>query len=275
MNIKLSIIIVNFNTGKNLVDCIASIQENADNLDLEIIVVDNASKDDSRRVINKLRQKFANIQAIFNTKNFGFAKAANQGIARARANYILLLNPDTVVQKNAFKKWVDFAEENKKTGAVGARLLNPDGTIQPSCFNFPSIKNAVSEFWLGQEEVFSKFYPKTGNPVKVDAVVGAALLIPKRVIEKVGLLDERYFMYFEDLDYCRRVKKAGFDVYYLPTAKVVHYLGVSGSSLTTQPDQWRRLIPSSKIYHGVVRHYIINFIIWSGQRILLSGQGRD
>jgi GT2 family glycosyltransferase len=120
---------------------------------------------------------------------------------------------------------------------------------------------------LGKKGAFELFVPKGDKPVEVDAVVGASFLITPMARKKVGLLDERYFMYFEDLDYCRRVNKLGLKVYYLPSAKIIHYHGASGKKIVKPAFQWKRLIPSSKIYHGALTHYLINFIIWLGQKI--------
>jgi GT2 family glycosyltransferase len=134
-------------------------------------------------------------------------------------------------------------------------------------FHLPTAKNAISEFWFGKKDAFSKYTPTANLPIGVEAVVGGAMLISKEVIEKVGLFDERYFMYFEDLDYCRRARKAGFKVWYLPGVKIIHEHGASGHNLAEEKNQWRRLVPSSKVYHGILKHYMINLILWSGQKV--------
>lgn len=269
--IKLSIIIVNYNTGEFLARCLRSIgatTQNFKNPAAEVIIIDNASTDESIRGIKsttfRLRSGQASIKSIKNKANLGFAKAANQGIKVAKGEYILLLNPDTEVRNGAIKKMMEFARSTDDIGVIGARLLNPDGTVQASTFHFPTIWRAVREFWLGQEGAYSKYTPKGDKPIIVDAIVGAAFLITPQARKIVGLLDERYFMYFEDLDYCRRVKRAGLKVYYLPSAQIIHYHGVSGQNLAKEENQWRRLIPSSKLYHGWLKHSLINFVIWLG-----------
>ncbi len=262
----LSIVIVNFNTKNLLKDCVESIHKSKPKLSYEVIVVDNGSRDGSSKVLKDLWREKKIEKYIENGKNLGFAKANNIGINKSKGKHILLLNSDTIVKKEALDGLVQFAEKTSDVGVVGARLLNPDGSRQASCYNFPTIKNAINEYWLGKPASFSKYLVTGTAPVTVDVVVGAALLITKRAAEKVGLLDERYLMYFEDHDYCRRVREAGFKVYYLPKTEIVHLHGESGKSLADSENQWRRLIPSSKIYHGTVKHYLITFILWSGQK---------
>lgn len=262
----LSIIIVNYNTKDLTIDCIKSVFGEGSGLKTEVIVVDNASIDSSVSELRKLQKSLKNFQLIENKKNLGFAKAVNQGIKSASGKFILLLNSDTKVKKAALGRLVKFAQKTKEVGVVGARLLNPDGSIQPSCFHFPTVTNAIREFWLGQRGAFSKYAPKGKKPVVVDVVVGAAFLITPSAQKRVGLFDERYFMYFEDFDYCRRVWQVGLKVYYLPEAQVIHYHGVSGRKIADEENQWKRLIPSSKIYHGVLKHYLLNLILWSGQK---------
>lgn len=268
MKLKLSIIIVNYNTGPLLGKCFKSLKETTNdfqNPSYEIIVVDNASTDESLPIISNFHSPGGDLRLIKNQKNVGFAKAVNQGIRKAKGKYILLLNPDAQVKDSAIKNLLKFAEEENDAGVVGAQLLNPDGSVQASVFRFPTLWRAFQEFWLGKR-VYSKYAPEGNDPVEVDAVVGAAFLITPQALKKAGFLDERYFMYFEDLDYCRRVKFAGLKVYYLPKTQVVHYHGVSGRGLVGKEDQWRRLIPGSKIYHGIFRHYLLTLIIWSGQK---------
>lgn len=261
--IEVTVVIVNYNTGKLLQECVDSIAGITNNLKspkTEIIVVDNNSSDESGNIKG-------DVQLIKNNSNPGFSVANNQGIKKAKGEYVLLLNPDTEIKKDALQELLDFAKKTQNVGVVGAKLILPDGSTQKSVFRFPSIINAVKEFWFG-ESVYSSYAPLGNIPQEVDGVVGAAFLITPKALEKVGLLDEKYFMYFEDLDYCLRVHKAGLEVYYLPTAQVIHYHGVSGSLLAGSQNQWRRLIPSSKLYHGLVGHYVLNFIIWFGTRVL-------
>jgi len=212
----------------------------------------------------KKKYKKLNTTLIQNKENLGFAKANNQGIKQAQGRYIFLLNSDTEVKPGALKKLVEFAKKYPKVGVVVPRLLNPDGSVQPSIYHLPTIRRAIGEYWLGRKGTYEKHALIGKKPVEVEAVVGAAMLIPKKVFDKVGLLDERYFMYFEDLDFCRRVKRAGLKVFYLPTAEIIHYHGASGKEIPKETQRW--LVESSKIYHGLPKHYLINFIIWIGQK---------
>ncbi|MCH7641195.1 glycosyltransferase family 2 protein [Patescibacteria group bacterium] len=261
----LSIIIVSYNTKKLTLDCIKSVINEGSGLKKEIIVVDNGSKDGSTKEIEEYSRQ-TTLRLIKNRTNLGFSKANNQGIKSAKGKYILLLNSDTKVKKEVLGKLVKFAEKTPDVGVVGARLLNEDGTLQGSCFHFPTIKNAIREYFLGKKGLFDKFAPGGEKPVEVEALVGAAFLITPKALEEVGPLDERYFFYMEDLDYCRRVWRAGLKVYYLPEAEVFHYHGASGKHIADPENQWRRQIPSSKIYHGLFKHYLLTAVLWSGQK---------
>lgn len=266
MKPTLSIIIVSYNTQKLTLDAISSVYQEGSNFSKQIIVEDNNSQDGSVEALRHLANEHENFLLIENKENLGFAKANNQGIKKAEGEYILLLNSDTVVKKGALGKLMNFAQETPDAGVVGARLLNKDGSIQEGCYHFPTIGRAISEYWLGKKGHFDKFAPKGDSPVTVDALVGAAFLITPQALKKVGTLDERYFFYFEDIDYCRRVWKAGLKVYYYPGSLIVHLLGASGKKIADPANQWKRLIPSSKIYHGTIKHYLLTIILWLGQK---------
>lgn len=261
----LSVIIVSYNTKGLTENCTKSVLKEKDYTSLEIIVIDNDSQDGSVEMLRNYRKK-GQIRLIENASNTGFSFANNQGIKIAKGRHVLLLNSDTIVKKDALSELVDFADSHPDAGVVASQLLNADGTIQPSCFYFPTVKNAILEFWLGKKGLFEKYAPKTKKPVVVEAAVGASFLMTQRALKKVGKLDEKYFFYFEDIDYCRRVKNAGLKVYYLPNSKVVHYHGASGTKIADTANQWRRLIPSSKIYHGIIRHYLLFLIMGAGQK---------
>ncbi len=261
-----TIIIVNYNTKELTLNCIDSILKEGSKLKKEIVVVDNGSTDSSTSDLEKL-EKSAVIKLIKNEDNLGFAKANNQGIKIAKASYILLLNSDTKVKKHAIEKLLTFAKVNPNCGAVGSRLLNADGTIQASAFPLPTISRAIKQYWFSQKGELDKYAPKGEDPVEVESLVMASFLITPKALEKVGSLNEKYFMYFEDLDYCRAIRSFGLTIYYLPASLVIHYHGASGKKVTDSENQWRRLIPSSKKYHGLLIHYIFNFILWSGQKV--------
>lgn len=265
--VDLSVIIVSFNTKELTIDSIKSIEKEGSKLGLEVIVVDNSSSDGSREALKDFKTDKFKYATIFNDSNTGYAKANNQGIKKAEGKYILLLNSDTLVHSGSLSKLVEFAEKTPDAGVVGSKLLNIDGSLQGSCFHFPTIKNAILEYFFGKKGLFDKYAPKGNGPTTVDALVGAAFLITPEAKRKVGILDERYWAYFEDIDYCRQVWKKGLKVYYLPTSVITHYHGASFKKATSDDaTRWRRLIPSSKIYHGLAGHYLINSIIWLGQK---------
>lgn len=271
MKIDVSIIIPSFNTKDLTLACIDSIIKSIKDLNYEIIVIDNASEDSSDIEILSLKSNIQNLNVIINKNNLGFSKAVNKGIKQSKGEYILILNSDTKVKGESISKLLEFARKTQDAGVIGPRLVNKDGSDQPSCFRFPTIVGAIKEYWLGIKGSFEKYIPvmNSHSPfVGVDAVVGAAFLISPLALQKVGLFDERYFMYYEDIDYCRRVKQALLKVYYFPASELIHYHGESGKNLETLNYQWRRLIPSSKIYYGIIKYYLITLIIWSSQKVL-------
>lgn len=263
---KLSIIIVSFNTKRLTENAINSILSEGSKISKEIIVVDNNSEDGSVEMLKGYSSELKYFRIILNNGNLGFAKANNQAIKTAKGEYILLLNPDTIVKKGALGKLLEFAEKVPDAGVVGPRLLNADGTLQKSCYRFPTVWLAIKKYWFRQKGNFEQFAPAGKVPVTVDALVGAAFLITPKAFKKVGILDERYALYFEDIDYCRRVAKSGLKVYYFPGAEIVHLVGASGKKLADAKNQWRRLIPSSKIYHGIMGHYLLTLVLLLGQK---------
>lgn len=264
--IELSVVVVNMNTKDLTLECVESIRKEDSDLSWEIIMVDNGSTDGSVEAFKKLEKEMDNFTFIGNDKNEGYGKANNQGIRVAQADYVILLNNDTVVKKNALKKLYDFAKKKKDAGVVAPRLLNADGSIQASCFYFPTIVNAIREYWLGEEGLFEKYAPKGKKTVTVDAVVGAAFLMTPEALERVGMLDEKYFAYFEDIDYCREVWRNNLKVYYYPKVEIIHYHGSTFRKLAKKEDQWKKLVPSSKLYHGTLKHFILTFVLKVGQK---------
>jgi GT2 family glycosyltransferase len=262
----LSIVVLNYNTGKITCDCIDSILRSGINKEYEIIIVDNGSSDGSSGVFLKYKNN-KTIKVILNSKNLGFSKGVNTGLRRSKGDYKLILNSDIVVRNGSIEKLLNFAINQENVGVVGPKLVNIDGSPQASCFNFPTVINAICEYWFGKKGTYSKYLPSSRNPLIVDCVVGAVMLITPKAFAKVGLFDERFFMYYEDIDYCKRVKENCLKAFYFPNAEFIHYHGKSGENIAGQNNQWKRLIPSSKIYHGIIIYYLINFILWSGQNI--------
>ena len=229
-----SIIIINWNTKEILRDCIESVYEQAGDVDYEIIVVDNASTDGSREMI---RDEFKQVVLIGNTENRGFAAANNQGMAIAKGRYVLLLNSDTVVLKNSIANTVRFADENPKAAVTGCRILNPDGTLQLTCFMFPSVLNMfLSSTYLYKLFPKSRFFGRElmtwwdGSDVRqVDVMAGCFMLVRRDAIDQVGVMDERFFMYAEETDWCYRFKKNGWGVMFTPAGQIIHLGGQSAA----------------------------------------------
>lgn len=192
-------------------------------------MVDNASSDGSPEMVSK---EFPQVKLIRNKKNAGFAKANNQAIKLAQGDYILLLNPDTKVQADALNQMIAFLDSHPDAGVVGAKLVLPDGRVQPDPFGrFPTVKNILllklwqmSERIKGNRDLTRKDFSKI---LEVDWISGASMMIRQEVIKEVGLMDEEYFLYLEDVDWCYRMRQAGWSIYVLPTAKITHHLGQS------------------------------------------------
>lgn len=230
---KLSIIIVNYNVKEFLQNLIHSIEKAASNISHEIIIVDNASDDGS---VDFIREKFPFTKLIVNNKNLGFSKGNNIGIAEAQGEYILFLNPDTLVSEDTFTKMIEFFETHPDAGLAGCKILNSDGTIQLACrrsfpgpwTSFCKVTGLSSIF--PKSKLFARYnltYLDENKTYEVDAVSGSFMMIKKEIYQKIGGFDEQFFMYGEDLDLCYRVQKAGYKVYYVHDSQIIHYKGES------------------------------------------------
>lgn len=225
----LSIVIVNWNVRELLRRCLSSVyRAMGASLKMEVIVVDNASSDGS---VAMVREDFPQVRLIANDENLGFTRGNNQAIAQSRGRYMLLLNPDTEVVGNALSTMVRYMDAHPQVGALGPQLLNPDGSVQSSRRRFPTMATAflestVLQQWSPDNRVLRRYYVRErgdDEAQEVDWVVGACLLARRQAIEQVGLLDEDFFMYSEEMDWCRRFKEHGWQVVYLPTAQVIHH----------------------------------------------------
>jgi len=243
---RVSIVIVSYNTRGLLRDCLNSLMSTEGRI-CEVIVVDNCSTDGSA---DMMASEFPDIRLIRNAQNCGFAKATNQGMKVAKGNYILLLNSDTIVHPNALEAMAAFMHANALVGGVACKLLNDDGTIQASVsrrpgamlllFRLLGVSRLISGdrarrwlaryagFLLGQTiRSYLAPYVANGMPVEVENVSAACLMLRKHAVNQVGFLDERFFMYLEDVDYCLRLRQAGWKLYYLPNGEIVHISGRS------------------------------------------------
>jgi len=228
----LSIIIVTWNSEKYIRNCLDSILLSAGDLQYEIILVDNASTDQTTNIVEGL---YPQVELIQNRRNAGYAKANNQGMEESQGEYLLLLNPDTEVLENALISMLQFSEENTQVGALGPRLLNPDKTIQPSCREFPTYTTLIWEFSglsriFPKSKIFSRWrmgYFKFNQKREVDQPMGSCLLLRRAILQDVGIFDENFPMFFNDVDLCYRIKQAGWQIYYYPDAQVLHHKGAS------------------------------------------------
>jgi len=232
MSCDLSIIILNYNTKDFLLPCIAGIVEYTQNLDYEIIVVDNASTDNSADYVQKkILPRFERVQLIVTKENGGFSAGNNQGIKKAKGKYLLIMNSDIVIWENSFKRMVEFMEQHPKIGIAGPRLLSPDSTLQYFCYQFPTPqvllyrRTPLSRFQFARRAIhaylMTSWDHKDNRPV--DWVQGSCMIVRASAVEKVGLMDERYFLFLEDTDWCRRFWDAGYEVWYLSEVEIIHY----------------------------------------------------
>ena len=231
--VQISVIIVNYNVRPFLEHALASVTKALGGLSGEVLVVDNASDDGS---VDMLREKFPGVKLIVNENNVGFARANNQAARESLGEYLLFLNPDTVVQENTLRVMMDFFGQHPEAGLAGCKILNPDGTLQLACRrSFPTPWVAFTKIvglaaMFPRSRMFARYNLTFRNPdetCQVDAVSGSFLFARRSVFENVGGFDEDFFMYGEDLDFCYRVKKNGLKVYYVHSTQIIHYKGES------------------------------------------------
>jgi len=231
--LDLSIIIVNYNVKEFLQNLLTSLSKAVANLSTEIIVVDNGSDDGS---VELLRDKFPQVTLIANKDNLGFSKANNLGLKIAKGKFLLLINPDTIVQEDTFEKLIEFFNKHQDAGMTGCKILNPDGTLQLACrrsfpgpwTSFCKVSGLSSLF--PKSKLFARYnltFMDENQSYEVDAISGSFMMIRREVFEKIGGLDEQFFMYGEDLDWCYRVQQAGWKVYYVHETTIIHYKGES------------------------------------------------
>lgn len=252
-----SIVIVSFNTCRLLDECIASIKKET-RCSHEIIVVDNASTDES---CGMLRKKYPDVRLIENEKNVGFAKANNQGFAIASGRYYLMLNPDTVVLEGAIDKLIAFMDQNPGVGICSPRNVDREGNLQRNCDHFPSFWNNLCSY-TNLVNIFPKvnmfrrsrmLYWDYSDLRDVDRVMGCSLMIRVNLYHQLGGMDENYFMYFEETDLCYRSKKSGYRTVYIPYASLIHYHGESTKEVLEKNVINRTIID----YHYKSQYYFL------------------
>jgi GT2 family glycosyltransferase len=259
----LSIVIVNYNVKNLLKRCLESVFEYEKDIEFEVIVVDNSSSDRSQEM---LKRDFPGVKLIENNRNLGFSAGCNQGIRESRGRYILLLNPDAELTPGGINDMIDFMDSKPEVGICGPKMTDQKGNLQFSCRSFPSYLTAVSS----NQSVLNRIFPENFLSQKyllknqdhseireVDWVSGSCLLAKREAFEKVGLLDERFYMYVEDVDLCYRAELAGFSVFYFPNVVVIHHIGKS-----TQRRKIDMLVEHHKsMYHFYRKHYDPNLLL--------------
>ena len=230
---SVSVIIVSYNVKRYVTHCIETVLCSDFIGEKEIIVVDNNSFDETSQYI---RESFPDIKLIENHKNVGFGKAVNHAAETATGEYLLILNPDTIIQENTISTFVNYLKTHSEVGLIGPKIINPDGTLQLTCKrSFPTLSVALPKL-LG----FSKIFPQTKwagkynltylDPNKihsVDAVSGSCIFIRKTLFHEIDGFDEQFFLFGEDLDLCFRMKQKGHEIHYVPSTQILHYKGES------------------------------------------------
>jgi GT2 family glycosyltransferase len=283
----ISIIIVSYNTRAMTLDCLRTLGANCGTLTSEVFVVDNASADGSADAI---RESFPHVTVIANSRNVGFGAANNQAMALAKGRYFLLLNSDAFIKPGALAALHQYLETHAAVGVVGPRLLNEDGSLQISCFRYPSPTRAwLENLWISS---LLRSHPTIGDyrrwphdsERKVDWVIGACLLVRREVYEKVGGFDERFFMYAEETDWQARIRDAGWTIGFTPTAEVTHLGGASGKDQPARINEhfFKSLDIYERKHHGIAGIFflhlamvvggVLRFVLWGAVLVLRPGR---
>lgn len=263
--LKLSIGIVNYNTPdltKKLLQSIFKKGSGFDPENMEVIVLDNGQVDPCKEAI---KEYGSNIKYLENKTNEGFSKGYNKTIRYALGEYYLMLNSDIEVLENGLKELVKIEDEFGGDAVLGGKLVFPDKTDQDSVFHLPTLTGAFQEYFLGKRGSYFMYQPKGDNPSRVEGLVMACLLIPRNIITNVGLLDEGTFIFFEDIEYARRLKQFGIPLYFVPQAKFIHHHGASTKKIGLA--KATDLLTQSAIkYHGKFYYSILNIVLKLGQK---------
>jgi GT2 family glycosyltransferase len=260
--LDLAVVIVSYNTRELLRSCLRSLDADAP---AEVWVVDNGSRDGSREMV---REEFPAVRLLCPEKNLGFAAANNLAIPQTTTRYVGLLNPDTVVHDRALTALVQFLEQTPNAGVAGPQLLNPDGSYQPSAFRFPGLTQAVLDLVPVPPRLLASRlngrYPQGGSrPFAIDHPLGACFVVRRAVIDEVGLLDPAFFMYCEEIDWCWRIKRAGWQIFAVPSARVTH---VGGQSTRQRREEMFVELYRSRLllydrYHGPLTRRLYRWLV--------------
>jgi N-acetylglucosaminyl-diphospho-decaprenol L-rhamnosyltransferase len=262
MTTKLSIVIVNYNGGQLVMECLESLFKHAPQHKFEVIVVDNKSVDGSAE---KIEASFPQVNLLHMEVNLGLTKAFNQGVAHSNGEYVLSLDNDTIVLPDTLNAMIEFADSTPKAGACGAKLINPDGSPQHTARRFPRVSNA----FFGRGSWLTKWFPRNSvslgylmsnqesseQPYEVDTLSAACLMVRRKAIDEVGALDEAFFVYWCDTDWCFRIKEGDWSIYSLPTHEIIH-----NENSRTRHRKGRRIRGVIDFHRGVYRFYRKHYV---------------
>jgi GT2 family glycosyltransferase len=244
---KISVVIVTWNVREYLLRCLQTVLREAGGYDLDVIVIDNASNDGT---VEAVGSEYPGVKTIQNRENAGFARANNQGIRICQGEYVLLLNPDTELLPGALDRMADYLNAHPQAGGAGPRVLNADGSLQPSCSPLPSLARETARLLQLPGVRTDGYYEMASwdlqTPRQVDVLLGACMLLRGSTLAALGGLDEDYYIYTEEVDLCYRLKKAGWSLAWVPAAQIVHYRGQSTQQVAA--DMFMRLYQSKLLF---------------------------
>lgn len=273
---NLTISIVNYNSGEYLTRCLESIKSVEDEARIQVVVVDNNSTDESLKVA---REQFPKFKFIENEENVGFGKAHNQVLKNLETEYVLLLNPDCILEKGVIKELLNYHKKNPDTGVITCKIILPDGTVDLTAHRGLPTPWASLLYFFGDNSKYHLTKHDLKTPHEVDSISGAFFLTSKDVLKKSGLFDENFFLYGEDIDLCVRISKAGFKVIYYPLVSITHFKGVSSglkkhSQDITRASSQTKLRAVNAFYEAMFIFYdkhfkkkyffIINWLVYLG-----------
>jgi GT2 family glycosyltransferase len=272
---RLAILIVSWNTRDLLEKCLLSIFSHPPGGQFEVRVVDNGSKDGSAALV---REKFPQVHLVENRENVGFAQANNQAIRASQAEYVLLLNPDTEIRAAALETLLEFMDSHPQVGGAGPLILNPDGSLQTSCYPAPNLTREIWRlFHLDKIRPYGQYDMQAWDrtrPRAADVIQGACLILRSKALAEVGLLDEAYFIYSEEVDLCYRLRQAGWRLVWVPQAEVVHYGGQATQQVAEEMflHLYKSKILYFKKHQGVLAGWLYKLILLSAAftRLLFS-----
>lgn len=272
--VDLTVIVVSYNVAGLLGRCLESVCRSLrrSSLEFELVVVDNCSSDGSGDVV---RERFPHVCLVRNQANRGFAAATNQGLAQGRGRYAFLLNPDTEVLGDGPARLVAFLDSRPDAGMATGQLLNPDGTLQHGSFRFPTLWMSFFDFFpinhrLQGSRLNGRYLLDSTLPFEIDHPLGASMLVKREVLGRAGPLDEAFFMYCEEIDWCLRIKKSGWRIFCVPQARIVHHGGQS--TRQAAPAMFLELHRSRML---LFRKHYSPFFRWAHRRILRLGVRRE